>query len=262
MTRQIGRRLARAEAAAAYPRRDAGHQLDEAESHPQRAPEAAGGLRGRGDGGARRAGAGRAGGRSGAGQGVGGCGASGRRERAPRWTPCRRCCSWTTWRRCAARRRPSSGVCGRGSSRRRRCRGSTSGPAGARRRCSSGSGRAASAVLCAGGRGGRGERGRGPRRPGDEPAEGRRVARGRARGGGSGVHLPGLLAGGGGVLAGAAGRDGAQGGAAAGLGALRDLRSGSGVLMRAVEKGGAGTVGQGMAPGDGGAWRNGESKAT
>ena len=51
-------------------------------------------------------------------------------------------------------------------------------------------------------------------------------------------------------------------GAAAGVGALRDLRSGAGVLMRAVEEGGAVTVRKGSAPGDGGACWNGESKAT
>ncbi len=52
-------------------------------------------------------------------------------------------------------------------------------------------------------------------------AGGWRVAEPEA--GGSGVHLPGLPAGGGGVLAGAAGRDRARRGAAAGVGALRDL---------------------------------------
>ncbi len=48
-------------------------------------------------------------------------------------------------------------------------------------------------------------------------AGGWRVAEPEA--GGSGVHLPGVLAGGGGGLAGAAGRDRALGGAAAGVGA-------------------------------------------
>ena len=85
--------------------------------------------------------------------------------------------------------------------------------------------------------------------------------------GGSGSGRPGggwsrVLAAGGVVLANPRGCDGARARAAAGVGALRRVRSGAGVLMRGIEEGlVVASVGRGMAPRDDGAWRNGRAAA-
>ena len=90
----------------------------------------------------------------------------------------------------------------------------------------------------------------------------RRVARAEPGVGRSGVRLPAVLAGGGGAPAESGGRDGAGAGAAAGVGALRRVRTGGRVLRRGTEEGvPEATVRTGAAPRDGDQWRDGEAAA-
>ena len=117
------------------------------------------------------------------------------------------------------------------------------------------------APPCGGAGGGPHEPGRGTQRRDAGQARRRRVAHRGSRGRRSGVHLPVVLAGGGGVLAGTCGCDGACGGTAPGVGALRGSRSGAGVLMRGIEAGPAETVRTRPARRDGGAWRSSAAKA-
>ena len=90
----------------------------------------------------------------------------------------------------------------------------------------------------------------------------RRLAPGGPGSGRPSACLSTVLAAGGVVLAGSRGCDGARARAAAGVGALRRVRSGAGVLMTGTWEGLVeAAVGRGTAPRDDGAWRNGRPTA-